>query len=121
MKHKIKYLLLSTFVIAIVGVSSNQTVLAEGGSVQTNGKVSFFDDTNTEPTSSTEPLDSSKDSNGVTGQSTYPETSGGAIAKPLGKLPSTGELVVKSLTISGGILLVLGALFILLKKKREAK
>ncbi|MEI5994258.1 LPXTG cell wall anchor domain-containing protein [Candidatus Enterococcus mansonii] len=107
MKHKIKYLLLSTFVIAIVGVSSDRIVYADGGSVQTNGRVSFYTETSTEPT-----------------ESSYPKTSGDSddsVAKPVGKLPSTGELVVKSLTISGGIVLVIGGIFILLKKRREAK
>lgn len=95
MRHKINYLLLSTLVISIVGVSSNQIVFAEGGSVQTNGKVSFYDETGTEPSNSTEPSDSSKESGGVNEPTTYPETSGDAIAKPVGKLPSTGELVLK--------------------------
>ncbi|MEI5990142.1 LPXTG cell wall anchor domain-containing protein [Enterococcus crotali] len=114
MKHKIKYLLLSTFILVIVGACSSQTVFAEAGAAQTNGKVSFYDDTpidsssTTDPSGTTEPTNSNGDS-------------GGSSVKPVGKLPSTGELIAKSLTISGSILLVLGLSFVLVKKKRRAE
>ncbi|MCA5013655.1 MULTISPECIES: LPXTG cell wall anchor domain-containing protein [unclassified Enterococcus] len=116
MKQKLKYLLLATFVIVTVGVCSSREVFAEAGAVQTNGRVTFYDETSTTPSGTTEP-------SGTTDQ-TYPKTSGNEevpVAKPVGKLPSTGELIAKSLTISGSILLAVAILFVLLKKKRKAE
>ena len=117
-QNRISYLLLSSFLVVIVcgmfivSIQAN----AEGGAVQTNGEITFYDETTgstTEPT--TEPtIDSS---------TSYPKTSGDdsgtRIEKPVGKYPSTGELVQKSLSISGIVLIAVGIIFFVLKKRKK--
>ncbi|MBL1226683.1 LPXTG cell wall anchor domain-containing protein [Enterococcus sp. BWR-S5] len=115
-------------------------VEATGGVVSTKGQIRLTDTTETSSsstdssdTSSTNSSDSSNTSgsnsiggssngggnslSGVTGGQT---TGDGSVSKPAGsKYPSTGELVKTSLSISGGLLIVLALFFYIWKRKKE--
>ncbi|MBL1224041.1 LPXTG cell wall anchor domain-containing protein [Enterococcus sp. BWR-S5] len=112
MKNKLSYLLLSALLVMIMGGSGFQPVNAEGGAVQTNGQITFFDET-TESSDSTETSGSQLPDTETSG-SKLPDTIGGS--KPEGKYPSTGDLFEKSLSISGGIILGAVLLFALFRK-----
>ncbi|MGG5341940.1 LPXTG cell wall anchor domain-containing protein [Enterococcus sp. AZ192] len=75
-----------------------------GGGIQTNGEIGFYEETKptTEPT--TEP---------TTSDSTP------TVKKPVGRYPSTGELVKKSLSISGAALVVIAAIAFFWKRKKD--
>lgn len=100
MKKKILFLMVSFIGLLSLMVSVN-LVNAEdiGGVVQTKGEVGFYEETSPSTTTS----DSSTPTK---------------VTKPKGKFPSTGELVKKSMMVSGGLILVL-LLFILLHKQRK--
>lgn len=72
-----------------------------GGTVRTNGVITFYEEElpPTEGSNSKPPVDNEK--------------------KPSGKLPSTGELVKRSLGISGVIILAIALILILIKRKRK--
>ncbi|OJG96781.1 LPXTG-domain-containing protein cell wall anchor domain [Enterococcus termitis] len=75
-----------------------------GGGIQTNGEIGFYEETK-----------------GTTEPTTEPATSDSTpkITKPVGKYPSTGELVKKSLSISGAALIVIALLVFLWKRKKD--
>lgn len=107
--------------IAMTGVTGMFPVTSyadeNGGAVQTNGVISFYE----ESTNSTE-TSSSKDSSTSTDSNSKPDTSASSEKpKPTGNYPSTGELVSKSLGISGVLLLILALLLFLKKKHRDEK
>lgn len=125
---KKKFLLLSAFVMVIGWVVVSQPVVAQegnGGQVQTNGEITFYEDEPV-PSSSSEPPASSSEEPPVSSSvepvpdSSTPTTPSSAPAtKPPGKFPSTGELVKTSLSISGGILLGIALLFFILKRRKK--
>ena len=95
---------------------------ANGGAVQTNGVIGFYEEDTSESSTSESSTSESSDSGSIssesiTSQSTLPPTDG--TTKPTGKYPSTGELVKSSLTISGIALLVIAVIFLIWKKRQE--
>ena len=95
-------LLLFLFVgVSVTSLGIESKAEEDGGIVKTNGVIGFYDDS-----SSSEP-------------STPPSSNAPTVKKPAGRLPSTGELVKKSLSIAGGVLLLLIALFLLFKRKKD--
>lgn len=110
--RKQSLILLSVIAVLLLTFSGMPQAFAEtngGGGVQTNGEVGFYE----ESTSASSTTESS--TKGTTTTSTLPST----LTKPTGKLPSTGELVVKSLSISGGIILIIGLLLFWWKRRRQ--
>lgn len=104
-KKSIIHFLLISVICLSVGLSSFLTVDAEGvGQVQTNAGVGFYEDS-TQISSSTQP----------TAQTSQSDSS----TKPKGRYPSTGELVKKSIVLSGIILILFVVLFILWKRKKN--
>lgn len=104
-------LFISVVVMAFIFVGRPAIGLAaeNGGAVQTNGVVSFYEETiesssSTEPSTTTEP----------TTEPTKPSGS-----KPAGKYPSTGELVKKSLGISGAALVLIVLILFYVKRRKE--
>lgn len=119
--HTEKYLILLSVIAVLLFTFTGRTVVQAvsngGGAVQTNGDISFYE----ESTSTSETEDSTENSTADSSSSTtgtLPET--GTTTKPAGKLPSTGELVVKSLSISGGVILVVAGILFWLKRKKQA-
>lgn len=109
------FLLLSSLLMVIGWLVGNQPVFAQdgnGGQVQTNGEIIFYED-EPEPSSSQPPVSSSSEAPVPSTPSSEPP-----VTKPPGKYPSTGELVKKSLSISGGVLILI-AFFLFLYKRRK--
>lgn len=111
---KIGFYLMASFLFVVL-LSDRSIVNAQegdigGGAVQTNGEIGFFDETIISSTTDT---------------STPKTTEEPKIVKPAGKFPSTGELVQKSLMISGGLIIagLIVAMFVKrgTRKGREAK
>ncbi|MGC6769300.1 LPXTG cell wall anchor domain-containing protein [Enterococcus sp. LJL51] len=104
-------LFISVVVMAFIFMGRPAISLAaeNGGAVQTNGVVSFYEET-TEPSSSTEPST-------TTEPTTTPTKPSGS--KPAGKYPSTGELVKKSLGISGAALVLIALILFYVKRRKE--
>ncbi|MGL4696731.1 LPXTG cell wall anchor domain-containing protein [Enterococcus larvae] len=99
----------------VIPVTSEATT--NGGAVQTNGVVGFYEEGSSDSSSSDSSSSDGSSSSESTSQSTLPPT--GGTTKPTGSYPSTGELVKNSLTISGAALLVIAAVFLFWKKKKE--
>lgn len=112
-KKRIFYLLLTSFVC--MGFVMD-TILVygaeEGGRVQSKAGVGFYEASTESSTKSSSTSDSQSS------QSTSYELKA---EKPTGKLPETGELVKKSLFISGSILVVLILIFFFYKRKKEKR
>lgn len=81
-----------------IGIESHAE--ENGGVVKTNGVVGFYEDSSSSDT-------------------TVNSSTSEKVTKPTGRFPSTGELVKKSLSITGLILLLLIVLFFLFKRKKE--
>lgn len=79
-----------------------------GGAVSTKGEITLVEE---DPSPSTSSSEKPKTSNSATPT---------PVKKPIGKLPSTGELVKTSLSISGIVLLVIG-LFLFVWKRSKTK
>lgn len=115
MKKRSLVLLITSFFLVLGLVASFPVAVAangNGGSVQTNGVISFYDETITSSTtepptpSTTEPSDSE-----------LPTT----VEKPAGgKLPSTGELVKMSLSISGVAIIAAVLLLFFWKRRKDS-
>ncbi|WP_321384336.1 cell wall protein [uncultured Enterococcus sp.] len=114
MKNKTYYLLLSALLVMIMGGNGFQSVSAEGGAVQTNGQITFFDETESTDSSDSTETSSSQLPDAETSGSNLPDNIGSL--KPEGKYPSTGDLFEKSLSISGGIILAAVLLFALFRR-----
>ena len=98
MIKKMKHLYVGLILLALIGGFLgifNTAAYGEEAAVQTNGEIIFSTEIGTS-TSSSEPVE-----------------------KPRGKLPSTGELVVKSFIISGIVLAAFVILFYLNKRKKD--
>lgn len=107
--------LLLSFSVPVYGAEN-------GGAVQTNGVIEFYDDTEpstSEPTPSSEPEPSTSEEPKPSEEPTPSSSSEPIVTKPQGKYPSTGELVKTSLTVSGVALVVLALLFFLWKRKKD--
>ncbi|WP_086314475.1 hypothetical protein A5821_002048 [Enterococcus sp. 7F3_DIV0205] len=111
-KKRILYLILTSFVcVGLVVKAIPVHAAEEGGQVQTQADVGFYEestDSSTEPTTS-----ETKPSQSI---STPPRP-----VKPTGKFPTTGELVKKSLLFSGSALVLLALIFFFWKRKKEKK
>ncbi|MCB5953440.1 LPXTG cell wall anchor domain-containing protein [Enterococcus sp. CWB-B31] len=109
------FLLLSSLIMVIGFTVVGNTAFAEGngGQVQTNGQITFYED-EPKPSSSEPPVSSSS-------QEPVPSVSSSElpVTKPAGKYPSTGELVKKSLSISGAALIVAAFLLFLYKRRKK--
>jgi len=110
MRKKISFLILSfTFVLTLAISYPLNAAANNGGEVQTSGVISFYEESSsTEPSSTTEPS-----------SSTQPSTSSEATIKPVGRYPSTGEMVKTSLVFSGAVLIIIGLLLFFWKRKKE--
>lgn len=108
-KKNIIYFLLTSVICFGFGLSSFLPVSAEEiGRVQTNVGVGFYEDS-TQSSSSTE------------SESTTTTTQSAGSKKPIGRYPSTGELVKKSIALSGVALILFIVLFILWKRKKNSQ
>ena len=116
MKIKKKYLssILAVLVLLWGGGSLGRgTVFGMENEVQTNGEITFYEEKSS---------DSATSSSSTKNSSNSPQpTSGSAdgTVKPLGKFPSTGELVKKSLTISGVLVVGFAVVFYWLNRKKK--
>ncbi|MEI5990999.1 hypothetical protein A5881_002532 [Enterococcus termitis] len=112
MKKIICFLILSFTFVLTLAISNPLNVAANnGGEVQTSGVISFYEESSsssTEPSSTTEPSSSTETS-----------TSLPATKKPVGRYPSTGEMVKTSLVFSGAALIIIGLLLFFWKRKKE--
>ncbi|MEI5993545.1 LPXTG cell wall anchor domain-containing protein [Candidatus Enterococcus mansonii] len=95
------------FSLSVSNVKSEASEI--GGAVQTNGKINFYEESSSSepPKSDTEPPTSS-----------VPEAEPPR-SKPKGGYPSTGELVMKSLSTSGVVVVLTVLIFFLRKRKKE--
>ncbi|MGG5343044.1 LPXTG cell wall anchor domain-containing protein [Enterococcus sp. AZ192] len=111
MRKKIVSILLSSIIgFSLVGISVSDTYAAEnqnGGQVVTDGIITFYEDS-TEPT--TEPS-----------KPTPSTPSEPKVEKPVGRYPSTGELIKGSIGLSGVALIVIAVFFFLKKRKKETE
>lgn len=100
--------------LLFLGVSQTTNAAENGGAIQTNGQITFFE---SEPSSSSsiEPTASASSSASST------VTSGQQPTKPVGKYPSTGELVGKSLSVTGAALLLILLVLYLWKHKKQTE
>lgn len=110
MRKKISVLILSfTFALTLAISEPLNAAANNGGEVQTNGVISFYEDSSsTEPSSTTEPSSNTQES-----------TNTPAVKKPVGRYPSTGEMVRTSLVFSGAALVIIGLLLFFWKRKKE--
>ncbi|WP_086350803.1 LPXTG cell wall anchor domain-containing protein [Candidatus Enterococcus clewellii] len=126
MKNNIVHLirLSMLLLLTVAGTAGVPTSFAaeNGGAVQTNGVIQFYEETSS---SSTTPSSSTSSSTVASTSSstpiTVPSSSEAPVTKPTGKYPSTGELVKTSLAVSGSALVVLVVLFFFWKRKKDAK
>ncbi|MBO0471764.1 LPXTG cell wall anchor domain-containing protein [Enterococcus sp. DIV0242_7C1] len=79
------------------------SLAAEGGQVGQDAVIEFYTDKSESEPSTSEPPKSSSES---------------PIEKPKGRFPSTGEVVQRSLLLSGSVLIVAVFLFFALKKRK---
>lgn len=115
MKMKKMFLLLSSVIVVVgfTGLGHFASAEGNGGQVPTNGQITFYED-EPEPSSSEPPASSSSE---VPAPSV--SSSELPVTKPAGKYPSTGELVKKSLSISGAALLAAAFLLFLYKRRKK--
>ncbi|MEI5993842.1 LPXTG cell wall anchor domain-containing protein [Candidatus Enterococcus mansonii] len=83
-----------------------------GGAVQTNGGITFYEESTS---------NSAKESNDSNATTTPSQMQMPKPTKPVGRYPSTGELVKASLGISGIILIGIGLILFYLKRKKEQR
>ena len=113
MRKKINILVFSFTLLLTLVISYPLTAAANnnGGEVQTDGVIRFYEDS-----SSTEPSTSTSTS---TQPSSNTSTSSSQVAKPVGRYPSTGEMVKTSLVFTGAALVIIGLLLFFWKRKKE--
>ena len=104
MKKEVVHLLLISVIYFGIGFGGLAVVNAEEiGQVQTNAGVGFYE--------------ASTDSSTI--EATTTTTKPTNVTKPKGRYPSTGELVKKSIAISGIVLILFVVIFILWKRKKN--
>lgn len=127
---KVMSLLLPLWVTVCVVGTADSVAFAQdgnGGQVQTNGEITFYEEeplpsSSSEPPVSSEPAPSSEPVPVPSEEPTPSASSEPVVQKPQGKYPSTGELVKKSLSISGvALVAVVFGLFLYKRRKREAE
>ncbi|ALS02827.1 cell wall protein [Enterococcus silesiacus] len=109
MRKKINFLIFSFTLLLTLAISYPLTATANsnGGEVQTDGVIRFYEDSSsTEPSTSTQPSSSTS-------------TSSAQVSKPVGRYPSTGEMVKTSLVFTGVALVIIGLLLFFWKRKKE--
>lgn len=109
-KYLIKIIFFSLIVLTFVGVNLDSVLAQDGAEVPTKGEITLFDE---KPASSDE--QSSSSSSNLESKELGTENT---VAKPKGKLPSTGELVNYGL-ISSGVLVFIASLFYLVKRRKD--
>ncbi|MGX7245374.1 LPXTG cell wall anchor domain-containing protein [Enterococcus quebecensis] len=108
-KKRISMLLSSIMALVVVTQFSSNVNAAEnqnGGQVTTEGIITFYEDSTEATVEPSKPTPTSPTEAKVT--------------KPVGRYPSTGEIVKGTIGISGIVLVVL-ALFLFLKKRKKEK
>lgn len=99
---------LSLIAISLSSLPIKSRAEENGAAVQTNGVIQFYEDSSSESSNSES---SSSERNSSESNSSTP--------KPTGKYPSTGELVQKSMAISGFLLIALLLVFFFFKRKKD--
>lgn len=94
--------ILFTLLFLFKPISVSAEGAGNGGGIQTTGEIGFYEETK----STTEPTDKPT-------STTVPPAE-----KPKGKFPSTGELVKKSLFISGAAVVIIVAILFFWKRKK---
>ncbi|WP_242586799.1 LPXTG cell wall anchor domain-containing protein [Candidatus Enterococcus ikei] len=116
MNKKILPILLSSImglmIVTQFSTSVNAAENQNGGQVTTEGIITFYEDS-TEPTTEP-PYESTTESS----KPTLSSSSEPKVVKPVGRYPSTGEIIKGSIGI-GGIALVAIALFLFFKKRKK--
>ena len=113
-KQWIQVVLLAAFLSVGVTLGSIQAV-GDGG-VSTKGQITLTGGSETtEPTSSSTSTSTTPSTTTPTTVRSYPSTE--LVSKPVGRYPSTGELVKTSLSIGGGALALATILLYLWKRK----
>ncbi|MBP1048115.1 LPXTG cell wall anchor domain-containing protein [Enterococcus sp. BWM-S5] len=117
-KHFLHYLVLLSVGVFLTGVPMSSWAM-EGGQVGQQGVIEFYVDS-TEPSesSTTEPPVASSTEEPPVSTSTSSST---VVQKPAGKYPSTGEVVQRSLMLSGAAVIALVLLFFVMKKRKEKR
>lgn len=110
------WLLILSFLMG--GLLSVWPITTEAGEVSTKGQITLVDET-TRTTTDSSASSSSSDTSETTSEAknTSGGGSGNGSGDTSGKLPSTGELLTKSLGISGGMLLFVA--FFFYRKNRQ--
>lgn len=118
MKNKSFYISILSSIICLVILSIGIQVTAEenGGAIGTKGEIilEVSDSSIEPPKGTTDTTDSGRQS-----FDTLPSTSDPRKAKPVGRYPSTGELVKVGLSISGLTILIVALILFLWKKKKQ--
>ncbi|MHC5226689.1 LPXTG cell wall anchor domain-containing protein [Enterococcus sp. LJL99] len=109
-KNIVTYLLLFSLLLFGGLALGPSSMYGMENAVQTNGEIIFYEETKEstevskpQPTSS-QPKESTPDK---------------SVAKPVGRFPSTGELVKKSLLFSGSLVLLFGLFLCWTKRKKS--
>jgi LPXTG-motif cell wall-anchored protein len=97
--------------------SFNQPVYASN--YTTNGVVEFTKSTGTTDTKETTETTEKENGQKPSGGKDSEDDSASSSVKPVGKLPSTGEIISTLSTVGIGLLLVLFCLFLLRQRRRE--
>ncbi|MGX7149539.1 LPXTG cell wall anchor domain-containing protein, partial [Enterococcus ureasiticus] len=116
MTKKVLSILLSSIMGLMVATQFSETVNAtenqNGGQVTTEGIITFYEDS-TEPTTEPTTASTTEPSKPTPSSPSEPK-----VTKPVGRYPSTGEIIKGSIGI-GGIVLVAIALFLFFKKRKK--
>lgn len=104
---KLRASVVLVFLVFVGSMFTVKTIPAYGveAAVQTDGEIVFTQES-TQTTSAT--------------SESSTESSNELIKKPAGKFPSTGELVAKSLSVSGVAIVLFALIFYLFKRKKSA-
>lgn len=104
-KKKVQISVVLVFLLFMGSIFTVTSISAYGmeAAVQTNGEIVFTEDSTKPTVETSEPTVNSSDT---------------PVTKPTGKFPSTGELVAKSLGITGIAVLIFALLFYLFKRKK---
>lgn len=119
--HFLLYLVLLSVGVFLTGIPLSAKAM-EGGQVGHQGVIEFYEESSTtEPSesSTTEPTVESSTEPSVSTSTTSSSTP--IVQKPTGNYPSTGEVVQRSLMLSGAAILALALLFAVWKKRKEKR
>lgn len=102
MKKSINICFILSILLSLTFSLGSEIVLAEGGEAGTIAEIEFYTDVSKAP-----PVDK-----GNTPEPTKKP-------KPVGRFPNTGDIVQKSLMVSGGLLALLGIYTFIIKQKKR--